>query len=79
MKFIADIEVLQIKKILVSQWKTLNMRQNKFRICNFSYRIVQYYTLETDRTKAEKKVDITSKKLIANQIMEGYSFKIKQA
>jgi phosphoribosylformylglycinamidine synthase subunit PurS len=75
MKFIAEIDVMPLKEILDPQLGLGNLG-----ISNIAdVRIGKHITLELDasnKEEAEKNVDTACKKLLANLIMEGYSYKI---
>lgn len=72
MKFIAEVDEMLTKKRPDSQYKAVKIGLNSLVTSNV-------FAFELDETLIKEKINITYKKLIANLIMEGYSFKIKQA
>ena len=80
MKFTAEIDVMPLKALLDPQGKAVghglkNMGLNEIE----NVRIGKHITLEIEaasKDAATSKVDEACKKLLANQIMEFYEFKI---
>lgn len=82
MKFVAEINVMPLKEILDPQGKAVKLGLGNLGLKDISdVRIGKHITLELEaqsKEEAEKNVDLACKKLLANLIMEGYSFKINQ-
>jgi phosphoribosylformylglycinamidine synthase subunit PurS len=82
MKFVAEIDVMPLKEILDPQGKAVKLGLGNLGIQKIGdVRIGKHIALEleaTSKEEAEKTVDTACKKLLANLIMEGYSFKISQ-
>jgi phosphoribosylformylglycinamidine synthase PurS subunit len=80
MKFVAKIDVMPLKEILDPQGKAVKLGLDNLGIQNIGdVRIGKHITLELDaasKEEAEKTVDLACKKLLANLIMEGFTFKI---
>lgn len=83
MKFIAEIDVMPLKEILDPQGKAVTGSMKNLGLEDIqNVRIGKHITLEIeakDETTAHEKVDEACKKLLANLIMESYSFELKQA
>jgi phosphoribosylformylglycinamidine synthase subunit PurS len=82
MKFVADIDVMPLKEILDPQGKAVRLGLNNIGIKEVSeVRIGKHIQLEVDAAdekEANDKVDLACRKLLANIIMEDYSFKISK-
>lgn len=80
MKFVAEINVMPLKEILDPQGKAVKLGLGNLGLKDISdVRIGKHITLELEahsKEEAEKSVELACKKLLANLIMEGYSFKI---
>lgn len=80
MKFLAEIDVMPLKEILDPQGKAVKLGLGNLGLNNIAdVRIGRHITVELEaanKEDAEKKVDLACKKLLANLIMEGYTFKI---
>ena len=80
MKFLAEINVMPLKEILDPQGKAVKLGLGNLGLNEISdVRIGKHITIELEaksKEEAEKNVDLACKKLLANLIMEGYSFKI---
>jgi phosphoribosylformylglycinamidine synthase subunit PurS len=78
MKFTAEIDIMPHKELLDPQGKTVLKNMKNIDIHNVSdIRIGKHITmtLEADsETEANEKVDASCKKLLANMIMESYTF-----
>lgn len=82
MKFIAEIDIMPLKEILDPQGKAVKLGLGNLGIQDVAdVRIGKHIALELlakNKEEAEKKVDTACKKLLANLIMEGYSFKLSE-
>ena len=82
MKFIAEIDVMPLKEILDPQGKAVTGSMKNLGLEDIqNVRIGKHITLEieaNDESTAHQKVDEACKKLLANLIMESYSFELKQ-
>lgn len=80
MKFIADIDVMPLKALLDPQGKAVTGSMKNLGLPEIdNVRIGKHITLEIDAASedaARAKVDEACKKLLCNQIMEGYEFKL---
>ncbi|MGI4022559.1 MAG: phosphoribosylformylglycinamidine synthase subunit PurS [Janthinobacterium lividum] len=82
MKFQAEIDVMPKKEILDPQGKAVSGSMKNLDLSEITnVRIGKHISLEvdaTDETAANEKVDQACKKLLANLIMESYSFELNQ-
>ena len=82
-KFQAEIDVMPKKEILDPQGKAVTGSMKNLGLTEIhNVRIGKHISLEIEADSAEKahdKVEQACKKLLANLIMESYSFTIKQA
>jgi phosphoribosylformylglycinamidine synthase PurS subunit len=82
MKYIAEIDVMPKKEILDPQGKAVRLGLENLGIRQVSeVRIGKHMTLEVEaesETAAQEVVDQACKKLLANLIMESYSFTLRQ-
>ncbi|MCE3228521.1 MAG: phosphoribosylformylglycinamidine synthase, purS protein [Bacteroidetes bacterium] len=80
MKFIADIDVMPLKALLDPQGKAVTGSMKNLGLPEIdNVRIGKHITLEIEadtEANAKTKVDEACKKLLCNQIMEGYEFKL---
>ena len=83
MKFKAEINVMPLEAILDPQGKAVSQNMAGLGLGEIdNVRIGKHITLKIDadsKTAAESKVDEACKKLLCNEIMEGYSFSIIEA
>jgi len=79
-KFIADIDVMPIKALLDPQGKAVTGAMKNLGLSEIhNVRIGKHMTLEVDadtESSAKDKVEEACKKLLCNQIMEFYEFKL---
>ncbi|MEI8136598.1 MAG: phosphoribosylformylglycinamidine synthase subunit PurS [Bacteroidota bacterium] len=82
-KFIADIDVMPLKALLDPQGKAVTGSMKNLNLAEIeNVRIGKHITLEViadSESAAKAKVDEACKKLLCNQIMEFYEFKLTQA
>lgn len=82
MKYTAHITVMPQKALLDPQGRAVTSGMKNLNLPEIeNVRIGKHITLEIDaasRESAQEKVDIACKKLLANPIMETYSFEIKE-
>ncbi len=82
MKFIAEIDVMPLKEILDPQGKAVSSSMKNLNLSEITnVRIGRHISLEveaTDKTIATEKVDTACKSLLANLIMERYTFELKE-
>ena len=82
MKFQAEINVMPLKEILDPQGKAVTGSMKNIGLPEVqNVRIGKHITLEIEAANqdiATEKVDIACKKLLANLIMENYTFKIEE-
>jgi phosphoribosylformylglycinamidine synthase subunit PurS len=82
MKFIAQIDVMPQKEILDPQGKAVKLGLNNLGMATIdNVRIGRHISLEVEadtKEAAESQVDTACKKLLANLIMEEYSFTISE-
>ncbi|WP_374948304.1 phosphoribosylformylglycinamidine synthase subunit PurS [Mucilaginibacter sp.] len=81
-KFLAEIDVMPKKEILDPQGKAVTGSMKNLGLSEIqNIRIGKHITLEIEADSAETasdKVDQACKNLLANLIMESYSFKLEQ-
>lgn len=79
-KFIAEIDVMPLKALLDPQGKAVTGSMKNLGLPEIqNVRIGKHMTLEveaSDEATAKAKVDEACKKLLCNQIMEFYEFKL---
>lgn len=79
-KFIADIDVMPMKALLDPQGKAVTSSMKNLNLSEIeNVRIGKHITLEIsadNESVAKAKVDEACKKLLCNQIMEFYEFKL---
>jgi phosphoribosylformylglycinamidine synthase len=82
-KFVADIDVMPLKALLDPQGKAVTGSMKNLGLQEIeNVRIGKHITLEIDapsKEVASSKVDDACRKLLCNQIMEFYEFKIREA
>jgi phosphoribosylformylglycinamidine synthase len=82
MKFIAEIDVMPLKALLDPQGKAVTAGIKNLGITQIdNVRIGKHISLEIEapsKEEAEHKVNEACKKLLANPIMESYTFTLKQ-
>lgn len=82
-KFIADIDVMPMKALLDPQGKAVTGSMKNLNLSEIeNVRIGKHITLEINAENegvARSKVDEACKKLLCNQIMEFYEFKLSPA
>jgi phosphoribosylformylglycinamidine synthase len=80
MRFIAEIDVMPLKEILDPQGKAVKLGLRNLGITQIEdVRIGRHITLEleaADENTAQQLVETACRKLLANLIMEGYTYKI---
>jgi phosphoribosylformylglycinamidine synthase len=80
MRFIAEIDVMPLKEILDPQGKAVKLGLGNLGITQVEdVRIGRHITLEleaADENTAQQLVETACRKLLANLIMEGYTYKI---
>lgn len=80
MRFIAEIDVMPLKEILDPQGKAVTGSMKNLGLGDIqNVRIGKHITLEVeaqDEATAKARVDEACKKLLANLIMENYSFEL---
>ncbi len=81
MKFLAEINVMPLKEILDPQGKAVKLGLNNLGVKDVAdVRIGKHITMELEaanKEEAEKNVETACKKLLANLIMEGYTYNVK--
>tara|TARA_B100000482_G_C12607197_1_gene297579 strand:- start:2494 stop:2745 length:252 start_codon:yes stop_codon:yes gene_type:complete len=80
MKFKAEIDIMPLKSLLDPQGKAVSASMKNIDLCEIdNVRIGKHITLDVeaeDHESAKQKVDTACKKMLCNQIMESYSFKL---
>jgi|TARA_B110000444_G_scaffold259000_1_gene301459 phosphoribosylformylglycinamidine synthase len=80
MKFRAEIDIMPLKALLDPQGKTVTQNMINMGLSDVNnVRIGKHVTLEVEATSKEEateKIDIACKKILANPIMESYSYEI---
>lgn len=81
MKFLAEIDIMPHKELLDPQGKTVSSNMKNIDVLGVTdVRIGKHIRMELDaddEKQASEKVDNACKKLLANLIMETYSFELK--
>jgi phosphoribosylformylglycinamidine synthase subunit PurS len=81
MKFVAEIDVMPQKEILDPQGKAVKLGLHNLGIDQVNdVRVGRHITLELEassQTEAEAEVETACKKLLANLIMEDFSFSVR--
>ena len=82
MKFKAEIEIMPLKSLLDPQGKAVSASMKNIDLPEIdNVRIGKHITLDVEADSlevAESKVDSACKKMLCNQIMESYSFKVSK-
>jgi len=82
MKFTADIDIMPLKALLDPQGKAVTNSMKNIGLSSIdNVRIGRHITLEVDandQKEAESLVESACKKMLANQIMEGYHFSVTE-
>lgn len=82
MKFKAEIEIMPLKSLLDPQGKAVSASMKNIDLPEIdNVRIGKHITLDVEADSlevAESKVDTACKKMLCNQIMESYSFKVSK-
>ena len=82
MKFKAEIDIMPLKSLLDPQGKAVSTSMKNIDLSEIdNVRIGKHITLDVEADNlesAEQKVDSACKKMLCNQIMESYSFKLSQ-
>lgn len=82
MKFIAEINVMPLKNLLDPQGKAVSNNMNNVGFTEIeNVRIGKHITLEIEsasKEEAMEKVNQACNKILANPIMEGYEYTIKE-
>ena len=80
MKFKAEIDIMPLKSLLDPQGKAVSASMKNIDLSEIdNVRIGKHITLDIeaeDHESAKQKVDKACKKMLCNQIMESYSFKL---
>ncbi|MDG1709568.1 MAG: phosphoribosylformylglycinamidine synthase subunit PurS [Schleiferiaceae bacterium] len=80
MKFRAEIDIMPLKALLDPQGKTVTQNMINMGLSDVNnVRIGKHVTLEVEATSKEEateKIDLACKKILANPIMESYSYEI---
>ncbi|MBX7181970.1 MAG: phosphoribosylformylglycinamidine synthase subunit PurS [Bacteroidia bacterium] len=83
MKFVAEIDVMPLKALLDPQGKAVSGSMKNLGLPEITnVRIGKHIQLEVDaqtKEEAERKVEKACKSLLANQIMESFTFSIAEA
>ena len=82
MKFKAEIDIMPLKSLLDPQGKAVSASMKNIDLSEIdNVRVGKHITLDIeaeDHESAKQKVDTACKKMLCNQIMESYSFKLAQ-
>ena len=81
MKFKAEIDIMPLKTLLDPQGKAVSSSMQNIGLPEINnVRIGKHITLEVEaknQTTAEEKVNKACKKMLCNEIMEGFKFVVK--
>lgn len=82
MKFKAEIEIMPLKSLLDPQGKAVSASMKNIDLAEIdNVRIGKHITLDVEADSlevAKSKVNTACKKMLCNQIMESYSFKVSK-
>lgn len=81
MKFKAEIDVMPLKELLDPQGKAVMLGLKNLDVHSSDVRIGRHISIEIEAnsaTEASEKVQSACQKLLANPIMEGFSFEITE-
>lgn len=82
MIFKAEIDIMPLEALLDPQGKTVSQNMENVGLPEITnIRIGKHITLKVEaesKEKAESKVDDACKKILCNQIMESYTFKVTE-
>jgi phosphoribosylformylglycinamidine synthase subunit PurS len=82
MKFVAEIDIMPLPALLDPQGKAVGSNMGNMGLPEIvGVRIGKHVTLEveaSDKAVAEKKVTEACEKLLVNQIMEGFTFRLEE-
>ena len=80
MKYLAEIDIMPLKALLDPQGKAVTSGLKNLDLHEIeNVRIGKHITLEVEaatENEAREKVDMACQKLLANQLMESYEFKL---
>lgn len=83
MTFRAEIDIMPLEALLDPQGKAVSNNMKNIGLPEISHvRIGKHITLNIDaasQTEAEQKVDEACRKLLVNEIMEYYTFTVREA
>ena len=83
MKFTAEIDIMPLKSLLDPQGKAVSASMSNIGFSEIkNVRIGKHITLEIEAENkyiASQKINEACKKILCNQIMESYSFNLKEA
>jgi phosphoribosylformylglycinamidine synthase len=81
MKFKAEIDIMPLKALLDPQGKAVTSSLKNLNLAEIgNVRIGKHITLEidaTDKATAEAKVEQACKKILANHLMESYTYQVE--
>tara|TARA_R110000868_G_scaffold231061_7_gene484377 strand:+ start:398 stop:649 length:252 start_codon:yes stop_codon:yes gene_type:complete len=81
MKFKAEIDIMPLKALLDPQGKAVTSSLKNLNLSEIgNVRIGKHITLEidaSDKTTAEAKVEQACKKILANHLMESYTYQVE--
>ncbi len=82
MKYLAKIDILPLKELLDPQGKAIANNLKRIDITQVSdVRVgkhIELYLDADDEASAKSEVELACKKLLANQIMESYSYELQE-
>jgi phosphoribosylformylglycinamidine synthase subunit PurS len=79
MKFKAEIDIMPLKELLDPQGKAVMLGLKNMGVQSADVRVGKHISIEIEadsKEQASEKVQIACQKLLANPIMEGFSFEI---
>jgi len=82
MKFVAEIDIMPLKELLDPQGKAVKLGLQNLSLSSVSdVRVGKHITLDLEADTEEQataQVEVACKKLLANLVMESYSYELKQ-
>jgi phosphoribosylformylglycinamidine synthase len=82
MKFKAEIDIMPLKELLDPQGKAVMLGLKNLDVQSNNVRVGKHISIEIEadsKAEASEKIQVACQKLLANPIMEGFSFEVNEA